>query len=131
MNDADLIKDISGWLADYADYGVRATEDQDGFVDGDVDDKRAELVAALERMEAKSDAGWEYERKQALRAEAVEAERDRWRAVACNVKDGTAAAEARVQQLKAALTRVAASGPCSSGCADFARAALADLEDTP
>ena len=35
--------------------------------------------------------------------EAAEKERDRWRAVACNVKDGTAAAEAEVQRLREAL----------------------------
>ncbi len=38
-------------------------------------------------------------------------------------------AEAQVQQLQAALERVATSGPCSSGCADFARAALADVAE--
>ena len=91
---------------------------------------------------------------------ALTGERDRWRAIACNVKDGTAAAEAQVQQLKAALAGVrdrdrvgeVVIGPCfcpdwevecwdlSSSPDEFvhhpvcaiARAALADLaEDTP
>jgi len=35
--------------------------------------------------------------------DALVAERDRWRAVACNVKDGTQAAEAEVARLREAL----------------------------
>lgn len=45
------------------------------------------------------------------RAEAAEAERDRWRAVACNVKDGTEAAEARVAALEEAMEQVKAQQP--------------------
>ena len=81
---------------------------------------------------------------------ALTGERDRWRAVACNVKDGTAAAEAQVQQLKDAITEYLSSetaggdpiGPqwyidCNErtkgkhypGKARLARAALADVPD--
>ena len=87
---------------------------------------------------------------QQRRAEAAEAERDRWRAIACNVKDGTAAAEAQVQQLKAAITEYLSSetaggdpiGPqwyidCNErtkgkhypGKAQLARTALADVKE--
>jgi len=38
----------------------------------------------------------------------LEAERERWRAVACNVKDGTAAAEAERDRLREALTEAKA-----------------------
>jgi hypothetical protein len=40
------VRDESAWLADYADYGIRATEDQGGFVDGDADSHRATLADA-------------------------------------------------------------------------------------
>jgi len=40
--------------------------------------------------------------------DALVAERDRWRAVACNVKDGTAAAEAERDRLREALTEAKA-----------------------
>ena len=39
--------------------------------------------------------------------DALVAERDRWRAVACNVKDGTQAAEAEVARLREALRYMA------------------------
>ena len=118
MNDADIVRE-------FFDDAENA-EKLHGFV-LPMSAPRAALDRLVnERVEARNKVVTHTEGLLALTAE-----RDRWRAIACNVKDGTAAAEARVQQLKAALTRVAASGPCSSGCADFARAALADLEDTP
>jgi hypothetical protein len=49
------VRGESAWLADYADYGIRATEDQGGFVDGDSDSHRANLVAALDALAARID----------------------------------------------------------------------------
>ena len=107
-------------------------------------------IAALDRLVNERD---EARNKVLTHTEALlalTAERDRWRAVACNVKDGTAAAEAQVQQLKDAITEYLSSetaggdpiGPqwyidCNErtkgkhypGKARLARAALADAED--
>jgi len=52
---ADIVRNESAWLADYADYGARATEDQGGFVDGDADSHRANLIAALVALVAERD----------------------------------------------------------------------------
>jgi len=124
---------------------------------GEWQDQAAKFAAILEAAEAAlRDAQTERDEardKVLTHTEALLAltgERDRWRAVACNVKDGTAAAEAQVQQLKDAITEYLSSetaggdpiGPqwyidCNErtkgkhypGKARLARAALADVPD--
>ena len=95
-----------------------------------------EALAALDRIETElsETQTLSYEHYEAYRDEvglrkAAEAERDRWRAVACNVKDGTQAAEARVTELEAALTKIADGTILSTRFREIAAAALAK-EDT-
>jgi hypothetical protein len=73
---ADIVREESAWLADYADYGIRATEDQGGIVDGDADSHRAALVAALDALVAERDEARSQRDYETAKAQAAEAERD-------------------------------------------------------
>jgi hypothetical protein len=55
IDDADTVREASAWLADYAENGVQNVEEHGGIVHGDVDEKRAELLAALDRLVAERD----------------------------------------------------------------------------
>ena len=70
---ADIVRNESAWLADYADYGARATEDQGGFVDGDADSHRANLIAALDALVADNRDWRRLVDDETARAEAAEA----------------------------------------------------------
>ena len=148
MNDADRIREALNVL--------RSSEHEHTYLGASA------AIADLDRLVNERDGATFLKdcaenalRKEQLARGAAEAalrdaqtERDRWRAVACNVKDGTAAAEAQVQQLKDAITEYLSSetaggdpiGPqwyidCNErtkgkhypGKARLARAALADI----
>ena len=102
---AYIVRNESAWLADYADYGARATEDQGVFVDGDADSHRANLIAALDALVAENDdemeAQMEYWKSKAKAAEAeVEAADARHEKIWQRAK----AAEAEVARLREVLT---------------------------